>query len=68
MLQTIITSVLFGVIGMGAFSYGKKLELWKPIVIGLALMIYPYFVGGNAWLLWGVGTALVVILWFHHDE
>ena len=54
-------------LGWGAFNYGRKLELWKPRVIGLALMLYPYFFW-NAWLLWGIGTALLVTLWFHHDE
>ncbi|MGC4016054.1 MAG: hypothetical protein QM755_16230 [Luteolibacter sp.] len=42
-------------------------ELWKPKVIGLLLMGYPYFVS-NVWAVWGVGVALCVLLWFHHDE
>ncbi|QJE98632.1 hypothetical protein [Luteolibacter luteus] len=64
---TILAGFVFGTIGWGAFSYGRKLELWKPIAIGLALMIYPYFFS-NPWLLWGVGVALLVTLWFHHGE
>ena len=31
-------SVLFGAIGMGAFIYGKKMVLWKPMVVCVALM------------------------------
>lgn len=42
-------------------------ERWKPRVIGVALMVYPYFFT-NAWLLWGIGIGLLVTLWFHHDE
>jgi len=64
----ILASLLFGGIGMGAFYYGKKLELWQPIVLGLALMLYPWFVGGRIWLMWGVGLLLTVLLWFFHDE
>ena len=64
---TILAGFVFGTIGWGAFSYGRKLELWTPIAIGLALMIYPYFFS-NPWLLWGVGVALLVTLWFHHGE
>jgi hypothetical protein len=63
----ILAGLLFGAIGWVALSYGRKMQLWKPISIGLALMIYPYFFT-NHWLMWGVGLALVVTLWFHHDE
>lgn len=64
---TILAGLIFSVIGLGAFNYGRKLELWKPKVIGLALMLYPYFVW-NRWAVWAVGVALSVLLWFHHDE
>ena len=57
---------LFSIVGMGAWRYGKSLERWKPIAIGLALMIYPYFTPW-AWLTWAVGIALCVTLYFHHD-
>ena len=63
----IIAGLIFGVIGMGALSYGRKLELWKPQVIGLVMMGYSYFFS-NAWLLWLVGVGLLVTLWYHHDE
>ena len=63
----ILAGLIFGTIGWGAFSYGRKLELWKPIAIGLTLMTYPYFFS-NPWLLGGVGGGLCVLLWFHHDE
>lgn len=63
----ILAGLIFGTIGWGAVSYGRKLDLWKPIAIGLALMIYPYFFS-NPWLMWGIGVALLVTLWFHHDE
>jgi len=63
----ILAGLIFGTIGWGAFSYGRKLELWKPIAIGLTLMTYPYFFS-NPWLMWGVGVGLLVLLWFHHDE
>ena len=63
----ILAGIVFGGLGMGAFIYGKKLELWQPIVIGLALMVYPYFCP-NVWLTWGIGIGLCVLLWFYHDE
>ena len=63
----LLAGFIFGTIGLGAFRYGKKLELWQPIAIGLSLMIYPYLFS-NLWLVWGVGVGLLVLLWFYHDE
>lgn len=63
----LLAGFIFGTLGWGAFSYGRKLDLWKPRAIGVALMGYSYFID-NSWLLWGAGVALLVTLWFHHDE
>lgn len=63
----LLAGLVFGAIGWGAWRFGRALERWKPVAIGVALMIYPYFVG-NPWLLWGIGIGLVVLLGFHHDE
>ena len=63
----ILAGIIFGTIGYGAFSYGRKLELWQPIAIGLSLMIYPYFFS-NLWLVWGIGAGLLVLLGFYHEE
>jgi hypothetical protein len=64
---SILAGFIFSTIGLGAFSYGRKLDLWQPRAIGLALMIYPYFIS-NAWLLWGIGVTLLTLLWFYHYE
>ena len=66
-LYNILAGIIFGILGWGAFSYGKKLELWQPRAIGLALMLYPYFIY-NKWLVWIVGVGLLVLLWFYHHE
>lgn len=64
---SLLAGFVFSMIGLGAFNYGRKLDLWQPKSIGLALMIYPYFIS-NRWLLWGVGTGLLTLLWRYHDE
>lgn len=63
----LIPSFLFSAIGFMAFSYGRKLQLWKPLSLGLILMIYPYFCPGPVWL-WVLGIVFTIVLWFHHDE
>jgi hypothetical protein len=57
----LFASLLFGVIGFAAFLYGKKNVAIPPMVIGLVLMIYPYFVP-QTWLLYAIGCVLTVAL------
>lgn len=63
----ILAGFIFGTIGWGAFTYGKRLDLWQPRAIGVGLMGYPYLVT-NSWLLWGTGVGLLVLLYFYHRE
>ena len=63
----ILAGFIFGTIGWGANSYGKRLGLWQPRVIGWTMMLYPYVVF-NLWLLWGIGVGLLTLLWFFHHE
>jgi hypothetical protein len=58
--------LLFSSIGLGFFLYGRKQRAPWPLVCGIALMIYPYFVA-NAWWLVAIGVALTAIPWFLRD-
>ena len=62
----LFASLLFGVIGFAAFCYGKKQVLWPPIAIGLALMVYPYFVS-QVWLIYAIGCVLCAGLFVLRD-
>lgn len=53
--------IIFGAIGLAAFGYGKKEMSLRPMVVGVALMIYPYFVT-QTWCLYGVGVLLTTAL------
>jgi len=64
--NTIIAGVIFGSIGLVAFLYGKKNALWKPMVIGMLLIAYPYFIS-NMIVVYLVGIGLVVILYLWRD-
>ena len=60
---SLLWGLLFGSIGLGFFIYGKKQQALVPLVCGLALMIYPYFVTNNL-LLVAIGVALVALPYF----
>ena len=45
-LQSLLPSILFGLVGMGFFAYGRKLQKGLHVVAGIALMVVPYFVTG----------------------
>jgi hypothetical protein len=55
----LIGGLVFGSIGFVAFIYGKRMDLWKPMLLGLALMIYPYFISNDATMIaiGAIGTA-----------
>ena len=55
--------LLFGSIGMGFFIYGRKQRVIVPLVCGVALMAFPYFVTETVWLI-VVGIALMAIPYF----
>jgi hypothetical protein len=59
-------ALIFGVIGLAAFLYGKKQAKMGPLVIGLLLMIYPYFIE-ETWILWAIGAALTVAIFFFRE-
>jgi hypothetical protein len=60
---SLLWSVLFGAIGLGFFVYGKKQRVVVPLVCGLALMVFPYFVSSAA-LLVVIGLVLVAVPYF----
>jgi hypothetical protein len=55
--------LLFGSVGLGFFLYGKKQKAVVPLVCGLILMIFPYFVS-NTILLVAIGVMLIVVPYF----
>jgi hypothetical protein len=58
--STLWWGLLFGSIGLGFFVYGRKQRAIVPLACGIALMVFPYFVSGTAWLII-VGVVLVAI-------
>ena len=59
----LLWGVLFSSIGLGFFLYGKKQRAVVPLVCGLVLMIYPYFIP-NVVALVAIGVVLSAIPYF----
>ncbi len=58
--------IIFGAIGFAVFLYGKKNKFLRPMIIGFALMAYPYFISGT-FFLYLVGIALMAALYFWRE-
>ena len=61
-MAELVWGMLFGAIGLGYFVYGKKQAAVLPLLCGIGLMIFPYFVSGTWWTLL-VGGVLMAVPW-----
>jgi len=59
-------AILFGAIGLAAFVHGKRQSLAAPMILGVALMVFPYFVS-EALPEFLVGIALTAAAWKFRD-
>lgn len=64
--SNLIGGLIFSGIGFVAFVYGKKMALWRPMVLGILLMGYPYFVS-DTWVMYGIGVLLTAGLYVFRD-
>lgn len=62
----LIGCLIFNGIGLVAFTYGKKQGGFRPLIIGIALMIYPYFFTKTFWL-YAIGIGLCAALYYWRD-
>jgi hypothetical protein len=56
----LIWGMIFGSIGLGFFVYGKKQKAVIPLVSGIGLMLFPYFIS-NIYVLVLSGIVLIVL-------
>ena len=59
----LLWGLLFSSIGMGFFLYGRKQKRAVPLLCGIVLMVYPYFVPSTIWLV-VIGVVLCVVPYF----
>ena len=61
--STIMWGLIFGSIGLGFFVYGKKQKVVTPLLCGMGLMVFPYFVS-NLTLMMLFGLVLIAVPYF----
>ena len=62
----VIANLIFGMIGAVALMYGWKNKAPKPLVIGIVLSVFPYFIS-NTLLIYVIGIALTAALYYWRD-
>ena len=65
--DNILSQLLISCAGMGFFMYGKKSQRLFPLLAGILMCAYPYFIN-NVWILWGVTVALIVALYILREH
>ncbi|WP_343620746.1 amino acid transport protein [Acinetobacter proteolyticus] len=55
--------VIFSSIGLGYFIYGKKQKMTVPLVCGLVLMLFTYFIDSTA-MISIIGVVLSILPYF----
>lgn len=63
----LVGAILFGIIGLIAFRYGRKKALPTVKWIGVALMFYPYLIP-ITWLMYVIGLALCGALYWARNK
>jgi hypothetical protein len=49
-MGSLFVGLMAGVFGMAYFTYGKKQAKFTPMITGVLLCIYPYFIDSVLWL------------------
>ena len=62
-MTLLLWGLVFSTVGLGFFMYGKKQKVLVPLICGMVLMIYPYFMS-NAIVLVVIGIALTAVPYF----
>jgi hypothetical protein len=61
--STLLWGILYGSIGLGYFVYGKKQQRFIPLLSGIGLMVFPYFVS-NVLISVAIGAVLMALPFF----
>lgn len=59
-ISSLVAGVAFGILGFYFFRLGKRDANLPMLSLGLALLIFPYFVA-NPYACWGIGIVLSIM-------
>ena len=59
-MNELLVGLIAGVFGMAYFVYGKRQAKFAPMISGVLLCVYPYFINSLVWLC-VAGAALLVV-------
>ncbi|HZR20492.1 MAG TPA: amino acid transport protein [Verrucomicrobiae bacterium] len=59
----LFASLVWGSVGFGYFIYGKKQSSWPPMIGGIIMMAFSYFIG-SALLMSLISLALMALVYF----
>lgn len=60
---SLIASFCVSGVGFVFFSYGKKMKKAPQILLGLVLMVYPYFIT-STWIMLSIAAVLIGAFWY----
>ncbi|MBI2343288.1 MAG: hypothetical protein HYV02_02950 [Deltaproteobacteria bacterium] len=62
-MSAIVVGIFFGFIGFGAWRYGRRALSGRHMLLGVALMVFGYFIP-NPWAACVVGGLLTLLLFW----
>ena len=62
-LGNLLVIAVFSLVGFAAFRHGKRNSEVRPMLLGVALMAYGYFVS-DVWISLAVGSVLTALIFF----
>jgi hypothetical protein len=66
-LGSIISSLIFGTIGLWLFNQGRKTTNFNFVICGIFLMVYQIFVSGS-FANWSVGIGLCILCYIIENK
>ena len=65
--NNLFSQLVIGLAGMSFFMYGKKAQRFWPLMAGVAMSVYPFFVA-NVMALWVITLGVLVALFCLRDR
>jgi len=59
----LVWSMLFGAVGLGFFTYGRRQKAVIPFFTGISLFVFPYFIS-DVFLLVFIGIIVIALPYF----